>query len=78
MPSAGESFVFKFGLMSEINQEAQRHFGRVKIVNCLGTKLINNFGNGFDFHDNLIEANEVWFKMGNQSPVSISKRQLWL
>jgi len=73
-----DALVFEFWESSEIHEKAQRVAGRVKVVEDLGTVLVGERGDGLDFQNDCLVADEVGDKAMTQNAVTIGERKLGL
>ena len=71
MASRQEALVFQSWIMAKVDQETQFAASCTEIVKELSSMLVYQFGDCFDFNDDLIVANEVRTEGLNQSAAAI-------
>src|SRR5437773_5513538 len=71
MASRQEALVFQSWIMAKVDQETQFAAGCTEMVKELSSMLAYQFGDCFDFKDDLIVANEVRTEGLNQSASAI-------
>lgn len=51
--------MLQFGIVAEVDEQAQRQAGGVEIIDDLGAMFIRQCGNGFEFQENRVVANKI-------------------
>src|ERR1035441_8742527 len=61
LPGVYNALVFELRIMTKIDKESDFMPGSVEVVDDLGAMFVGQHGNGLEFHDDFLEADEVGF-----------------
>ena len=73
-----DSFDFGFRVVPEVDQQAQLKAGRLEVIVDLRPVFISQFLQRFEFHDDALVADEVWFVGLRQSLSLVLQNQILL
>ena len=68
-----DAFDFDTGMMAEIHKEGEAMAGSFQIIMDLRAMFIAQRGDGFEFDDQLPEADEIRLKLGGQLAALVFK-----
>ncbi len=65
-------------MVPKVDEQPQSHVRRLQIVVDLSSVFVGQLGGSFDFHDDLVEADEVWFVRLRENLALVCKLQFRL